>query len=63
MLRAESGTYSNDLGYTLGREYGKTPNGNNMRGRWVLRDNNSKMLDFDRYINDISERHEIKLED
>lgn len=48
-------------GYTLLREYGTTPNGNDMRGHWVLRDSCGAMLDFDQYRNDLAERFGLKL--
>ena len=40
--------------YVLKREYGKTPNGNDVNGRWVLRLDGT-FLDFDRYRNDLIE--------
>lgn len=52
--------YSNGS-LTMQREYGKTPNGNKLRGQWVLRDN-GKIIDFDKYRNDIEERHNFELE-
>ena len=48
------------VGYALNREYGKTPNGNNLNGKWVLR-LDGKFIDFDKYKNDLIERHNIKL--
>jgi hypothetical protein len=47
-------------GYVLNREYGKTPNGNDLNGKWVLR-LDGKFIDFDKYRNDLIERHNIKL--
>ncbi len=55
-------TYSSTDGYRMAREYGKTPNGNDLHGRWVLRDSTDKFIDFDQYRNDLVERHEIMIE-
>ncbi len=54
--------YHGSDGCTLQREYGSTPNGNAMAGRWVLRDTNGTMIDFDQYRNDIAERNNLELE-
>lgn len=48
-------------GSTLKREYGETPNGKTMNGRWVLRNSEGKFLTFDRYRNDIAEEYGLKL--
>ena len=48
--------------WTMTREYGHTPNGNPINGRWVLRDNNGTWIDFDKYSNDLAERNNLKLE-
>ena len=45
----------------LKREEGKTPNGNPMNNRWVLRVN-GELIDFDRYRSDIAERHNLRLQ-
>jgi hypothetical protein len=45
----------------LRREGGKTPNGNPMNNRWVLR-SNGEFIDFDIYRNDIVERHSLRLQ-
>ena len=52
---AQDGTVS------MKREYGRTPNGNSMSGRWVLRDAGNALLDFDQYANDLAERRALKL--
>lgn len=39
----------------------KTPSGNKMAGRWVYRNSNGELLDFDLYINDIASRFSIDL--
>lgn len=45
---------------TIQREYGKTPNENDLNGKWVYRIND-KFIDFDMYINDLAERNNIKV--
>ena len=40
-------------GSTMQREYGKTPNGNQMGGRWVLRDKHGEMITYNQYRYDI----------
>lgn len=47
--------------FTMKREYGKSPNGSLFRGRWVLRNANDNVIDFDEYRNDIAERNNIEL--
>ena len=42
--------------FEIKREFGTTPNGNNMNGRWVLREN-GKLLDFDQYRYDLMDRN------
>lgn len=39
--------------HTLAREYGETPNGNSLNGRWVLRDAAGTLVAFDLYRNDL----------
>lgn len=43
------------------REYCLTPNGNEMNGRWVLRDITGKMIDFDQYRSNLTERNGFKI--
>lgn len=52
---------AHDMSMSMKREYGETPNGNNLSGRWVLRDAKGIMLDFDQYRNDLAERHFLDL--
>lgn len=61
MKAVGSDKYVAESGETLAREYGKTPNGNNLNGRWVLRDPNGKLIAFDQYRNDLAEAYELKL--
>lgn len=42
-------------GSTMEREYGTTPNGNPMGGRWVKRSADGAMIDFNQYRYDIIE--------
>lgn len=49
--------------YTMQRGYGKSPNGNNLYLKWVLRDNTGKFIDFDTYRHDLAERNDIRLVD
>lgn len=54
--------YTFDNGFTMKREWEtKTPNGNRMGGRWVLRDINGSLLEFDLYANDIACRYNLDL--
>jgi hypothetical protein len=53
--------YRSKTGYVLRRENGVTPNGNPIADRWVLRDGNGQMLDFDQYRNDLAERNNLYL--
>jgi len=45
---------------SIRREYGETPAGNAMNGRWVFRDENGRMIDYDQYRHDLFERHDIE---
>jgi hypothetical protein len=47
--------------YTLKREYGDTPWGNKLNGRWVLRELNGEWVDCDRFRYDLAEKHSVKL--
>lgn len=48
-------------GYSMQREYGETPNGNPMGGRWVFRGKHKELIDFDQYRHDLASRNDIKL--
>ena len=49
-------------GYVMAREWGtKTASGNNMAGRWVLRSESGDLIDYDKYRNDLAERHRLDL--
>lgn len=47
---------------TMTREEGKTPNGNELNDKWVLRTEAGMMVDFDQYRSDLAERNDIYLE-
>lgn len=53
---------STDAKVVVRRELGKTPNGNHVNGRWVLRVN-EVFSDVDQYRNDLAERHNLELKD
>lgn len=55
--------YRCNRNYELKREQGQTPNGNSMNNRWVLRDENGHLIDYDKYRNDIAERNNLQLSD
>jgi hypothetical protein len=55
--------YESEDGYVMQREQGKTPNGNEIGGRWVLRDPLGNMVEIDQYRNDLAERHHLDLRD
>ena len=46
--------------FKLEREYGKTPNGNDMGGRWVLR-KDKELIDFGCYRHDVAEKNSFIL--
>lgn len=51
--------YNHIEGITVYREYGKTPNGNPIGGRWVYR-KDGVFMDFDQYQSDLMERNKLK---
>ena len=58
----KEGNYSSECGHQIKREHkGKTPHGNSFGGRWVLRNHKSQLIDFDQYINDLSERNDLDI--
>lgn len=60
--KVDNNSYVIAAGYKLAREYDTyTPNGNRLGGRWALRDQSEKLIDYDRYINDLAERYNIDL--
>ena len=53
--------YRSDKGHTVKREYGKTPNGTDLLGRWVFRNTNGDFKDFDQYRNSLAVRNHLEL--
>lgn len=53
--------YVSMCGFTMQREYGETPNGNPLSGRWVLR-KEGQFIDFDQYRSDLAERNNIRID-
>lgn len=51
--------YESTDGFVMSREYGETPNGNQLNGKWVLRSPKGEFLDFDTYRHDLAERLEF----
>jgi hypothetical protein len=62
VLQAD-GSYSSADGMLMKRENGKTPNGNDMNDRWVLRDPAGSLIDFDQFRHDLAERANVHLEE
>lgn len=52
----------NQTKYTARREEGLTPNGNEIGGRWVVRDRDGNFVDVDKYRNDLASRYHGKIE-
>ena len=49
--------------WNLRREYGETPNGNPIDGKWVLRNDKGEWIDFGTYRNDIADRNDLILDE
>jgi hypothetical protein len=56
MRQTSQDNYIGDGGYRMQREYGLTPNGNSIAGRWVLRGPDTEWIDFDQYRHDLLAR-------
>ncbi len=54
--------YKNDE-MTMQREYGKTPNGNALGGKWVLRNAKGDWIGFNVYRYDLAEANNIILKE
>jgi len=50
-----------DGSFTMRREVGMSPNGNEFNGGWVLRNANGEYVDHSRYRVDLAERHNIHI--
>lgn len=57
MREVEPDVYRADNGATVRREYGLTPGGNPLSGRWVLRDAQGGWVDFHQYRHDLFEHN------
>jgi hypothetical protein len=53
--------YVSEDGSVIQREYGMSPNGSLLNGKWVLRNSAGKYVDHDQYRNDLAERNNISL--
>jgi hypothetical protein len=53
--------YTSAEGYRMERENGLTPNGNEINGRWVLRDPQGEWIDCDQFRNDLAEWYGLVL--
>lgn len=61
MVKVNSGLYeSSDGTFSASIEEGKTPNGNPIGGRWVLRDAAGAWIDVDQYRHDLFERNGLR---
>jgi hypothetical protein len=52
--------YATEDGWIMRREFGETPNGNPVAGRWVLRNARGEWVDFDKYSSDLAERNNMR---
>ncbi|HET6890503.1 MAG TPA: hypothetical protein VFH31_05325 [Pyrinomonadaceae bacterium] len=57
MRQTSDDNYVGDGDYRMQREYGFTPNGNSLGGKWVLRGPEGEWIDFDQYRHDLMARH------
>lgn len=57
MRQTSEDNYVGDDNYRMQREYGFTPNGNSLGGKWVLRGPEGEWIDFDKYRHDLLARH------
>ncbi len=57
---AEARGYIVQGGGQVTREYGLTPAGNPLGGRWVYRDGTGRLIDFDQYRHDLFERNNLR---
>ena len=62
MIQIADEQYASAAGHKMAREHGKTPNGNDLRGSWVLRDSAGEMIDFDWNMHDLLERQNFSVE-
>lgn len=61
MIKVSDTEYISEDGcHSIKREYGDTPNGNRINGRWVLRGSDGMWIDFDKYRSDLMERNNFR---
>ena len=61
MIEVNPDRYESADGWVMQREYGKTPNGNDYNGAWVLRDDKGSYVGHDRYRYDMEARHHLNI--
>ena len=61
MMNKAADRYESLCGRVMKREHGKTPNGNDLGGFWVLRDPAGKMIDYDQFRLDLAERNNLSI--
>lgn len=61
MVPMSDDSYTSSEGYILQREFGNTPNGNPICGRWVFRSPSGAWIDVDQYRFDLASRHGLVL--
>jgi len=61
LIKVADQKYVSEDFWMMRREWGDTPNGNPLGGRWVLRDEKGNWIDFDQYSNDLAERNDCVL--
>ena len=54
--------YRSDCGHVMQREYGETPGGNPLNGRWVLRAPDGAWIDFNESRFDLAEHHGFSIQ-
>lgn len=62
MRQTSEDNYVADSGYRMQREYGLTPKGHSISGRWVLRAPDATWIDCDHYRHQLLARHGFGLE-
>ena len=60
LIQKDEYLYEGD-GMTMKREVGTTAENNKTYGKWVLRDSDGIVLDFNAYRNDLAEQYDLTL--
>lgn len=63
LVQVTSKRYESEDGFVMQREEGQTPNGNQISGRWVLRDSSGEWVGFDQYRQDLAEQNGFSVRD